>query len=126
MLAGVISVRINAKLGTTLSAVDLFEHRTVESLAASIDPDLAANAGQLAPLQSAMPSAPFTPEERSQVCAPKRHFFTAPGIKDCLLSELIYTAGPLLRSLLQLQSSLASPGWLTIWSLQDCILGYAI
>ena len=52
MLAGVISVRINAKLGTTLSAVDLFEHRTVESLAASIDPELAANAGQSAPLQS--------------------------------------------------------------------------
>lgn len=69
MLAGVISVRINAKLGTTLSAVDLFEHRTVESLAASIDPALAANAGQSVSLQASMLAAPFTPEERSQVWA---------------------------------------------------------
>ena len=67
MLAGVISVRMNAQLGTTLSAMHLFEHRTVEALAASIDPALAANAGQAAALQLAISPAPYTPEERSQV-----------------------------------------------------------
>ncbi len=68
MLAGVISVRMNAKLGTSLSAMHLFEHRTVESLAASIDPALAANLTEAMPQQATIAAAPFSAEERAQVC----------------------------------------------------------
>ena len=66
MLAGVITVRMNAKLGTSLSAVHLFENPTVEALAASLDPTLVASAGAAAPQKLIISPAPFKPEERSK------------------------------------------------------------
>ena len=67
MLAGVISVRINAKLGTSLSARHLFQHPTVEGLAASIDPAQVATAGQAAGQPITIAPAPFSSEEKVRV-----------------------------------------------------------
>lgn len=84
MLAGVISVRINAKLGTSLSATHLFEHPTVERLAATIDSAFVANLELSADLPPAIFAAPFTPEEKSQVglCITTEDVFVKRLVKD--------------------------------------------